>query len=130
MRLSELGLSPATLTCLRNGSIHTTYRLLDYSCRELIWHSAIGAAELHELLYRLNQHGMMLSPTPKAISRPPSERNLEVFRLRVVEGRSLKETGARVGIGGARVRQVLAASFDLRSSPAAAKARQEARKRR
>jgi DNA-binding XRE family transcriptional regulator len=129
MRLNELGLSPATQRCLRNGGIHTTYRLLDYSCRELIWHSTIGAAELHEVLCRLNQHGMMLPPTPKGISRPPGERNLEVFRLRVVEGRSLKETGERVGIGHERVRQVLARYFGLRGSPPAVKARRRDRSR-
>jgi Sigma-70, region 4 len=124
MRLQEMGLCPATLTCLRNAGIHTTHRLLGHSCRELIWHSQVGAGALHEVLRRLSEHDMMLPPTPKAISHQPSKRNLEVFRLRVVEGFSLTETGQRVGISRERVRQVLATCFGLRGSPPAVKARQ------
>jgi hypothetical protein len=123
MRLHELGLSPATLTCLRNAGIHTTYCLLTHSWRELIWHSSIGAEEVYEVLCRLTEHGMILPPTPKAISHMPNERNLEVFRLRVVEGLYLTEIGDRVGIGVERVRQILAGYFGLRGSPPAVKTR-------
>ncbi len=52
-----------------------------------------------------------------------NERNLEIFRLRVVEGRRLKATGEQVGIGVERVRQVLATYFGLRGAPPAVKAR-------
>ncbi len=124
MCLHELGLSPATLTCLRGAGINTTYELLTHSCRELIWHSAIGAEEVYEVLCRLTEHDMMLPPTPKAInSHRPNERNLEVFRLRVVEGRHLTEIGEEVGIGVERVRQVLTTYFGLRGSPPAVKNR-------
>ena len=123
MRLSELGLEPTTLACLHRGGINTTYRLLEHTCRELIWHSEITPGALYGILDALHRHGMGLKPHPKGIERPVNERNLEVFRLRVVEGRSLKETGEQVGIGVERVRQILAAYFGLRSALSAAKAR-------
>ncbi len=121
--LSELGLEPATLACLRSGGINTTYRLLEQTCRELIWHSEITPEALYDILRALRSRGMTLKPATKGIARPVNERNLEVFRLRVVEGHSLKETGEQVGIGVERVRQILAAHFGLRGKPPAVKAR-------
>jgi DNA-binding XRE family transcriptional regulator len=123
MRLSEMGLEPATLTCLQRGGINTTYRLLEHTYRELIWHSEITPEALYDILRALRRHGMMLKPHPKGTERPVNERNLEVFRLRVVEGRLLKDTGEQVGIGHERVRQILAGSFGLRGAPPAVKAR-------
>ncbi len=123
MRLSEMGLEPATLACLHRGGINTTYWLLDNTYRELIWHSEITPEALYDILRALRRHGMTLKPTTKGIERSVNERNLEVFRLRVVEGRRLKATGEQVGIGVERVRQVLATYFGLRGSPPAVKAR-------
>ncbi len=123
MRLSEMGLEPATLACLRRGGINTTYRLLEHTCRELIWHSEITPEALYDILRALRRHDMRLKPHPKGAERSVNERNLEVFRLRVVEGRSLKETGEQVGIGVERVRQVLATYFGLGGKPPVAKAR-------
>ncbi len=123
MRLCELGLEPATLACLHRGGINTTYRLLEHTYRELIWHSQIPPEALYDVLRALRRHGMVLKPHPKGSERPVNDRNLKVFRLRVVEGRALKETGERVGIGHERVRQVLAHHFGLRGSPPAVKAR-------
>jgi DNA-binding XRE family transcriptional regulator len=123
MRLSDMGLEPATLACLRRGGINTTYWLLDHTYRELIWHSEITPEALYDLLRALRRHGMRLKPHTKGIERPVNDRNLEVFRLRVVEGRRLKATGEQVGIGVERVRQVLATYFGLRGAPPAVKAR-------
>jgi DNA-binding XRE family transcriptional regulator len=123
MRLSEMGLEPATLACLHRGGINTTYRLLEHTCRELIWHSEITPEALYDILRALRRHGMRLKPAPKGIERAVSERNLEVFRLRVVEGRTLKATGEQLGIGHERVRQILASYFGLRGAPPVAKAR-------
>ncbi len=117
MRLTELGLRPTTLARLRSAGINTTYRLLEHTCRELTWHSEIDATDLYNILRVLNQHGLALKATTKGKTpRPPGERNLEIFRLRVVEGRPLKETGERVGIGVERVRQVLVIYFGLRGA--------------
>ena len=121
MRLSEMGLEPATLACLHRGGINTTYWLLDHTYRELIWHSEITPEALYDILRALRRHGMTLKPHTKGSERSVNERNLEVFRLRVVEGRRLKATGEQVGIGVERVRQILAAYFGLRGAPPAVK---------
>jgi DNA-binding XRE family transcriptional regulator len=123
MRLCEMGLEPATLACLRRGGINTTYRLLEHTYRELIWHSEITPEALYDILRALRRHDMRLKPHPKGTERPVNERNLEIFRLRVVEGHRLKATGEQVGIGHERVRQILAGYFGLRGSPPAVKAR-------
>lgn len=86
MRLSEMGLEPTTLACLHRGGINTTYRLLEHTCRELIWHSEITPEALYDVLCALRRHGMTLKPVTNGIERPVNDRNLEVFRLRVVEG--------------------------------------------
>lgn len=72
MRLNELGLRPATLACLLDTGIHTLYELLDRSCRELVWHREIIAAQLHETLYRLNHHHLALPPRTKYEPRLPA----------------------------------------------------------
>jgi DNA-binding XRE family transcriptional regulator/transposase len=130
MRLSEMGLEPTTLACLHRGGINTTYCLLGHTYRELIWHSEITPEALYDILRALRRHGMALKPTAKGIERPVSERNLEILRLRVVEGRSLKETGEQVGIGIERVRQVLATYFGLQGKPPAVKTRPHRSKNR
>ena len=123
MRLSEMGLEPSTLACLHRGGINTTHRLLEHTCRELIWHSAITPEALHDILRALQRHGMRLKPHPNGTERQVSERDLEVFRLRVVEGRSLKATGEQVGVSVERVRQILSVYFGLRGNPPAVKTR-------
>jgi Sigma-70, region 4/Bacterial RNA polymerase, alpha chain C terminal domain len=125
MDINELGLTPATQACLRNAGIRTMYELLDHSCRELLWHTEIGAEALYEIICKLNKHDLMLPPAPKRTIRLPDERNREVFRLRTVEGLSLTDTGGRLGISPERVRQVLAFYFGVRGTPPAAKARRK-----
>jgi DNA-binding XRE family transcriptional regulator len=121
MRLSEMGLEPTTLACLHRGGINTTYRLLEHTYRELIWHSEITPEALYDILRALRRHGMTLKPNTNGIERPVNERNLEVFRLRVVEGCKLREVAERNRIGVERVRQILSVSFGLRGAPPAAK---------
>jgi len=123
MRPSDYGLEPATLACLRRAGIDATYRLLDHTCRELIWHSEITPEALYDVLVALTRHGLALKSTTRSDPRPLTDRDLEIFRLRVVEGRTLKETGQAVGLGHERIRQLLLVHFGLRGSPPAAKAR-------
>jgi sigma-70-like protein/RNA polymerase alpha subunit len=125
MDINELGLTPATHACLQNAGIRTMYELLDHSCRELLWHSEIGADALYEIICKLNQHGLMLPPAPKRTIRLPDERNREVFRLRAVEGLSLTDTGKQVNLSQERVRQVLNLYFGVKGTPPAAKARRK-----
>jgi hypothetical protein len=123
MRLCEMGLEPTTLACLRRGGINTTYWLLDHTYRELIWHSEITPEALYDILRALRRHGMRLKPHTKGSERSVNQRNLEVFRLRVVEGHRLKATAEPLGIGVERVRQILSAYFGLRGEPPVVKAR-------
>jgi DNA-directed RNA polymerase sigma subunit (sigma70/sigma32) len=37
----------------------------------------------------------------------PSARDVEIFRLRIVEGLTLSQTGEAVGIGPERIRQIM-----------------------
>jgi DNA-binding XRE family transcriptional regulator len=123
MRLSEMGLEPATLACLRRAGIDVTYRLLDHTCRELIWHSELTPEALYDVLVVLTRQSLALKSTTKSDPRPLTDRDLEIFRLRVVEGRTLKETGQAAGLGTERIRQLLLLHFGLRGTPPAAKAR-------
>lgn len=126
--MAELGLRPATLAALHDAGIYTTYRLLNHSVRELVWHREISPEQVHEIMCRLDRLGIALPPsTMRRAVRPPGVRNLEVFRLRVVEGRTLEEVAEQTGIGTERVRQVLHAYFGLRGVPPAAKTRRRTR---
>jgi DNA-binding XRE family transcriptional regulator len=121
MRLSEYGLKPVTLACLHNAGVDAPWELDDHTCRELIWHSQIPATAVYDILCVLHQHGKTLKPNTRKNARPLTERNLEIFRLRVVEGRTLREVGEQVGIGIERVRQILATHFGLHGEPPATK---------
>jgi hypothetical protein len=123
MDINELGLSPATQACLREAGIRDMHDLLDHSCRELLWHTEVGACALYDIICRLNQHKLMLAPTPNDTPRLPGARNREVFRLRAVEGLSLADTGRQLGISTERVRQVLTVYFGVSGKPPATKAR-------
>jgi hypothetical protein len=125
MDIFQLGLSPATHICLRNADIRDMQDLLNHSCRELLWHSEVGADALYDIICKLNQHELMLPATTRGTIRVPGERNREVFRLRVVEGLSLTDTGKQLGISRERVRQVLSLFFGVSGKPPAAKARRK-----
>ncbi len=111
MRVAELGLSPATLACLYTAGIVNVKQLLARSCNELIEHPAIGPAELYEIIRQLNKRGLMLPYNQYGNIRIPNPRNLEMFRLRFVEGLTLDEVGQRTGVTGGRVHQLLRFHF-------------------
>jgi hypothetical protein len=46
--MAALGLRPATLAALHDAEIRTLYRLLNHSVRELVWHRALSAEQVHE----------------------------------------------------------------------------------
>jgi DNA-directed RNA polymerase alpha subunit len=62
MDINELGLTPATQACLRNAGILTMPDLLNHSCRELLWHTEIGAHALYGIICKLNQHELIEPP--------------------------------------------------------------------
>lgn len=123
MRVAELGLSPATLACLHTAGIVNVGPLLARPCNELIEHPAIGPAELYEIIRQLNKRGLMLPYNQYGDVRIPSQRTLEMFRLRFVEGLTLAEVGRRNGVTNSRVHQLLRSHFGASNVPPAVKAR-------
>jgi hypothetical protein len=122
MRLSEMGLEPATLTCLYDAGITTTTELVTYTPTDLMQRPGLGAVEVYEIIRGLNRQGLMLPANHLGRVRIPSERNLEMFRLRFVEGLTLTEVARRVGLTDGRVIQLLRWHYGISRRPPAAKA--------
>jgi hypothetical protein len=57
------------------------------------------------------------------IKHVPKARHIEMLRLRLVEGFTLREVGERTGVTGSRVQQLLAVYFGLNGPPPAVKER-------
>jgi hypothetical protein len=117
MHVSELGLSPSSLARLDAAGITEVEQLVARPATDLIRRSRFRAPELYEIVCRLNQHGLSLPPIPGGRIRVPSERNLEMFRLRLVERLTLAEIGARTGVSQERARQILRLHFGLTGTP-------------
>jgi transcriptional regulator with XRE-family HTH domain len=114
----ELGLTLDTLDRLQAADIHEVGQLGDAS--NLIRHPELSkGTELYELVRVLNRHGLSLPISRR--QRVPGDRELEMFRLRVVEGLSLGAIAERFGIKSERVRQILSYSFGLKGTPPAVK---------
>jgi len=122
MRVTELDLSATALVCLRAAHIADVDQLVQHSADELI-RKGFGALELYEVVCQLNTQGTSLPSFSGGNVYMPNDRSREIFRLRIVEGLTLKEVGERVGIKAERVRQILARDFGLRGSPPTVKAR-------
>ncbi len=129
MRVTELHLSAAALACLRAADIADIDHLVQHSAEDLI-RRGFGAVELYEVVCQLNMRGTSLPSSSGSRIYTPNDRSREIFRLRIVEGLTLKETGAHFGINAERVRQLLAKHFGLRGSPPTVQARQWARTER
>lgn len=117
MHVSELGLSPAALARLDAAGITEVEQLVARPATDLIRRSRFKAAELYEIVCQLKQHGLSLPPIPGGHIRVPSERDLEMFRLRLVERLTLAEVGQRTGVSQERVRQILRLHFGLIGTP-------------
>ncbi len=126
MRVTELGLRPATLACLHTAGIVNVTQLTSHSCVELMQHPDLGTAKVYEIARQLHKHGLAL-PNEWGTVRLPNQRSLEMFRLRFVEGLSLIETGRRFGVSRSRVYQLLHVHFGISTLPATAKARDHRR---
>jgi Sigma-70, region 4/Bacterial RNA polymerase, alpha chain C terminal domain len=124
MRVTELDLSPAALACLRAADIADVDQLVMHSADELI-RQGIGATELYEIVCQLVRHDLSLPSRHGGTIRVPDERDLEMFRLRLVEGLTLTETGEHVDLSRSRVRELVRLRFGL-SVPPAVKARRRA----
>jgi Sigma-70, region 4 len=122
MHIAELYLSPSALAWLRVADITDVDQLVTLSADGLI-ERGIGAAELYEIVCQLNKQGTSLPSSSHGNVYMPNGRSRDIFRLRIVEGLTLKEVGERFGINAERVRQILARHFGLRGSPPTVKAR-------
>jgi AraC-like DNA-binding protein len=128
MRVDELALSQAFLPSLARAGIHETGQLAEYDLGELLRRPEFrSGVELYELICELHRHG--LRPFSARGSHIQTERELEMFRLRAVEGLTLAQIGKRVGVTTERVRQLLKLHFGLGGRTPAAKKRTPAEPR-
>jgi hypothetical protein len=122
MDITELGLSPTTLTCLDTAGIVELEQLTDSTPTELL-QSGVGAEELCEIVCQLNHHNLTLTARPGRYTSIPSDRDREMLRLRIIEGLSLEGVGQRIGLHRERVRQLMYLRFGLTGKPPGAKKR-------
>jgi hypothetical protein len=118
MRVTELGLRPATLACLHTAGIVNVTQLTSHSCVELMRHPDIGPTKVYELIRRLHKQGLAL-PNEWGHARLPDERGMAMFRLRFIEGLTLRETGRRFGVSPSRADQLLHNYFGVSTLRAA-----------
>jgi len=122
MRVTELELSPAALACLEIAGIHEVDQFAGRRTGELIQRPEFrDGVELYEIACVLSRRGLSLSGHPRHAAA--KRRELEMFRLRVIEGLTLEDIGSRFGIKQERVRQLLALHFGMSGIPPAAKRR-------
>jgi AraC-like DNA-binding protein/DNA-binding CsgD family transcriptional regulator len=122
MRVNELALSQAVLPSLAKAGIHTVEQLAERDLGELLRQPEFtSGVELYELICELHRHG--LTPFAAHAGHVQTDRELQMLRLRAVEGLTLAQIGERFGIKGERVRQLLNLHFGLRGMPPAAKRR-------
>jgi hypothetical protein len=122
MRVNELALSQAVLPSLAKAGISEVEQLAEHSVVELLRRPEFSSgAELYELICDLHRHG--LTPFSRRGGHIQTERELEIFRLRAVEGLTLTKIGERVGLHRTRVDQLLRLHFRLGEVPPAAKRR-------
>ncbi|HEY5194620.1 MAG TPA: sigma factor-like helix-turn-helix DNA-binding protein [Solirubrobacteraceae bacterium] len=126
MRVNELALSQAVLPSLAKVGIHEVEQLAGHRTGELLRRPELSSGvELYELICELHRHG--LTPFSSYGGHIETERELEIFRLRAVEGLTFTEIGERVGLNRTRVDQLLRLHFRLDEVPPAAKRRRRAR---
>jgi excisionase family DNA binding protein len=123
MHVIELELSPAALACLRAADIFFVAELLEQPADDLIV-NGVGPNELYEIAARLNERDLSLPPTRTAKTRrQPSDRDMEMFRLRLIEGLTLDEVAERLGVSKELVRRLVREAFGLTGTIPTVKAR-------
>lgn len=128
MHVDELALSQAALARLTKADIRTVSQLAEHDLGELLDRPKLtSGVELHELVCALHRHG--LTPFSGRGGHIQTDRELEILRLRIVEGLTLAQIGARVRLHPERVRQLLNLHFRLRGSPPAVTRSSRARNR-
>jgi hypothetical protein len=110
MRVNELALSQAVLSSLAKVGIHQVEQLAEHRTGELLRRPEFtSGVELYELICELHRHG--LTPLSGHGGHIETERELEIFCLRAVEGLTFTEIGERVRLNRTRVDQLLRLHF-------------------
>lgn len=91
MLTAKLGLAPATRRALQAAGIEHTDQL-QRPANELLATEPITGAMLYDVVCRLRAHRLGLRANP--LMSLPSATDLEMLRLRVVEGLSLRDIGS------------------------------------
>jgi transcriptional regulator with XRE-family HTH domain len=112
-KINELGLSTEALAALSTAGIRAVSQLGTASDLVQLPEFSSGVG-LFEIVCALNRYGLSLKH-----GHVPDDRNREIFRLRIVEGLTLKALGERFGLNPERVRQILAVYFGLAGTPPA-----------
>jgi hypothetical protein len=117
--IAELGLTPETREAWYRAGIRDTDQLRRTAV-ELLALPGITGSILYETVRRLNEYhlGLPASPHAPRILAPTTD-DLEMLRLRVVEGASLLEIGDTFELSRERVRQRLQGRFGLSGEPSA-----------
>jgi hypothetical protein len=130
--ITELDISAAALGCLLDAGIDSVQQLITHPVDDLLELPHLGATEVCEIAARL--HDRDLSLPPCAGGRPIVSylmyRNLDILRLRLMDGKTFEQIGEHVLLKRERVRQVLHASYGLWSTPGAVRARSIRNQRR
>jgi hypothetical protein len=125
--IAELALAPATRRALRVAGI-TTIEQLQRSANELLDIEPITGAVLHNIVCCL--HAQQLGLDPSRRWKLPTELDIEMLRLRVVEGLTLRGIALNCGLSPERVRQRLNQRFGLNGEPPAVLENRRLRARR
>ena len=127
MVITELGLAPGTKRALRAAGVKNIDQL-QRPANELLALPGITGAVLYDVAGRLQAHGLDLRT--KVGTRPtvlPTEGDLEILRLRAVEGLALRDIATLRRLSGERVRQLLNMRFGLSGNPPAVIERRQLR---
>jgi hypothetical protein len=117
MLIAKLGLAPATKRALQAAGIETAGQLQRHA-NELLATEPITGVMLYDVVCRLRAHNLGLRVNPRMSL--PTEGDLEMLRLRVVEGLALRDIGFICGVSPEHVRQRLNTRFGLSGQPPAA----------
>jgi transcriptional regulator with XRE-family HTH domain len=113
VRFDELGLAGSTLAALTSIGAQA---IEDGVRAEALLAQDESGEALYEVVCALNRHGK-----PIRGNLLPEPRELEMLRLRTIDGLTLKEVGERFRVGPERVRQILGAYFGAAGKPPAAR---------
>jgi hypothetical protein len=127
MLIAELGLKPATQRALQAAGIESAEQL-QRPANELLTVEHVTGAVVYDVGRRLQAHGLGLrTNTDARRCALPTKDDLEMLRLRVVEGLALRDIAAICGVSPERVRQRLNLRFGLSGDPPAVLERRRTR---